>query len=88
MSQLFAKDKLTGQMRRAMRAELRRAGVTHAELARRLRARGLNETRASVTSKIARSTYPATFFFAALDAIGCNPADFGKPLTMGAGHAA
>jgi hypothetical protein len=46
------------------------AGVTYADLAARLREHGLDETEASVTSKLARGTFAATFFLACLAAIG------------------
>ncbi len=43
--------------RRFIKAELKRAGVTYAEVARRLEAHGLPETEASITSKLARGTF-------------------------------
>ena len=55
---------------RFLKGELKRAGVTYAELARRLEAHGLHETEASITSKLARGTFAATFFLACLAAIG------------------
>jgi hypothetical protein len=57
--------------RRYLKAELKRAEVTYAELAKRLRKHGLEETEASITSKLGRGTFPATFLIAALVAIGC-----------------
>ena len=57
--------------RRYLKAELKRAEVTYAELAKRLREQhGLDETEASITSKLGRGTFPATFLIAALIAIG------------------
>jgi Domain of unknown function (DUF6471) len=57
--------------RRYLKAELKRADVTYAELAKRLREQhGLDETEASITSKLGRGTFPATFFIAAMVAIG------------------
>jgi hypothetical protein len=55
--------------RRFVKAELKRAGVTYAELARRLEAHGLQETEASITSKLARGTFAVTFFLATLAAL-------------------
>lgn len=56
---------------RFLKSQLKRAGVTYADLARRLEAHGLRETEASITSKLARGTFAATFFLACLAAIGC-----------------
>jgi hypothetical protein len=56
--------------RRFIKAELKRADVTYAELAKRLEARGLKETEASITSKLARGTFAVTFFLATLAALG------------------
>jgi hypothetical protein len=45
--------------------------VTYEELARRLREHhGLNETKVSVANKLSRGTFSASFFFAAMKAIG------------------
>lgn len=55
---------------RFLKAELKRADVTYEELARRLREHGLNETKYSIAAKIGRGTFPATFFMAAMKAIG------------------
>ncbi|GAN75878.1 DUF6471 domain-containing protein [Acidisphaera rubrifaciens] len=53
--------------RRFLKAELKRAGVTYAELARRLNEHGLEgETEASVNSKLVRGTFAVTFFLACL----------------------
>jgi hypothetical protein len=57
--------------KRFLKAELKRADVSYRELAERLKKQGLDETEASVTNKISRGTFPATFFLAALVAIEC-----------------
>ena len=44
--------------------------MTYAELAKRLKKHGLKETEASITNKLKRGSFPATFFLAALRAIG------------------
>jgi hypothetical protein len=56
--------------RRYVKAELRRAEVSYAELARRLKEHGLEETEASITAKLNRGTFAATFFLATMKAIG------------------
>ena len=55
---------------RYLRAEMARAGVRNAELARRLTAMGIPETEAGVQVKINRGTFPAWFLMAALKALG------------------
>jgi hypothetical protein len=57
--------------KRFLKAELARADVSYRELADRLKKHGLKETEASVANKVSRGTFPATFFIAALVAIGC-----------------
>ena len=53
--------------RRFIKAELKRAGITYAELARRLNEHGFEgETEASVNSKLVRGTFAVTFFLAVL----------------------
>ena len=54
---------------RFLKGELKKSGVTYADLARRLEKHGLHETEASITSKLARGTFAATFFLAALIAL-------------------
>jgi hypothetical protein len=57
--------------KRFLKAELTRADVSYRELAERLKKHGMKESEASVANKISRGTFPATFFLAALVAIGC-----------------
>jgi hypothetical protein len=56
--------------KRYLKAELKRADIGYRELAERLKKHGLDETEASVTNKLSRGTFPATFLLAALVAIG------------------
>jgi hypothetical protein len=60
---------LAGKASRFLKAELKRAGVTYGELARRLEAHGLKETEDSISAKLARGTFPATLFLACLAAL-------------------
>jgi hypothetical protein len=57
---------LSAKAARFLKAELKRAGVTYGELANRLQTHGMAETEASVSSKLARGTFAATFMLAAL----------------------
>jgi hypothetical protein len=57
--------------RRFLRAEIKRAEISYAELARRLKEdHGLEETEASIANKLSRGTFAATFFLATMKAIG------------------
>lgn len=58
------------RVKRLLKAELKRAGVGYAELARRLTEMGLPETEGSITVKINRGGFPAWFLIASLEAIG------------------
>jgi hypothetical protein len=63
--------------KRFLKAELKRADVSYRELAERLKKHGLEETEASVASKLSRGTFAATFFLASLTAIGCEAVQLG-----------
>lgn len=71
---MSAKSKVISWEERAARylkAELKRADVTYEELAERLKKHGLkDETKASIANKLARGTFPASFLFASLTALG------------------
>ena len=55
-----------------LKAKMKDAGVTYAELVARLKDHGFEETEASITMKLKRGTFAATFFLACLAAIGLN----------------
>ncbi len=61
---------LAGKTARFLKAEMKRAGITYAELAKRLEEHGLRETEASIANKFSRGTIAATLFLAALAALG------------------
>ena len=55
-----------------LKAELKRAGITYDGLANLLKKQGFrDETKASVSSKLASGTFTPAFFLASLIAIGC-----------------
>lgn len=73
LSMGFAKSEAEWEARAAafLKAELKRAGVTYADLVARMRKHGFKEeTEAGVTMKLKRGTFNATWFLAALVAIG------------------
>ena len=51
---------------RFIKAEVKRAGLTYAELAERLNKHGMEETEGSIGAKLARGTFSATFLLACL----------------------
>ncbi len=55
---------------RFLKAELRRAGIGYKELAERLKRDGLEETETSITGKLARGAFAASFLLATMKAIG------------------
>ncbi len=63
-------DKWVEHARRHLKAELKRAGIGYAELARRLTEMELPETETSTAAKVNRGTFPAWFLFAVMKAIG------------------
>jgi Domain of unknown function (DUF6471) len=67
----FAKSEaeIAERASRFIKAELKRANVTYDELAERLKEHGLSETRNSITAKLKRGTFPATFFLAVVAAL-------------------
>jgi hypothetical protein len=63
-------DEIAERVSRFLKGELKKAGLTYDDLAERLGKHGVKgETRNSVTSKLARGTFPATFFVASLAAM-------------------
>jgi hypothetical protein len=57
---------------RFLKAELKRAGIGYKELAERLNRHGLEETETSITGKLARGTFSATFLLACLTVLEMN----------------
>ncbi len=53
-----------------LKAKMKETGVTYADLVKRLEGYGFKETEASITMKLKRGAFSATFFLAALAAIG------------------
>ncbi|MGO9173565.1 MAG: DUF6471 domain-containing protein [Rhodomicrobium sp.] len=63
-------EELATRTSRYIKAELKRANVTYAELARRLEGHGVKgETENSIKSKLKRGTFAATFLLATLAAL-------------------
>jgi len=65
-----SEKELADRASRFLKAELKRAGVTYAELAEKLKEHGLSgETEASIKAKLKRGTFAATFLIASIAAL-------------------
>jgi hypothetical protein len=58
------------QAKNILKAELKRRGVTYAQLAEKLTARGAKESERNLANKISRGSFTAAFFMMCMDAIG------------------
>lgn len=58
------------QVKRLLKAELKRQGVTYEELAKRLTSMGIPESAANIANKISRGGFSAVFLVQCLEAIG------------------
>ncbi|MBG0803881.1 hypothetical protein IYW40_20665 [Methylocystis sp. H4A] len=54
-----------------LKGELKRRGVTYAQLAEKLAAIGVKETDRNLNNKISRGGFTAAFMFQCMDVIGC-----------------
>ena len=61
---------LASKATRFLKAELKRADLTYAELAKRMEEHGLKETESSIANKLSRGTISAAFLLAALASLG------------------
>jgi hypothetical protein len=52
-----------------LKTEMKKADVTYADLAKRLKKHGLKETEAGITMKLKRGTFTAIFFLACIAAL-------------------
>lgn len=61
----------SNRAKRLLKAELVKRGVSNADLVQKLNQIGIEETKASVDSKISRGSFSTCFFLQCLSAIGC-----------------
>ena len=59
------------QVKRLLKSELVRRGISNSDLADLLEQIGIKETKSSIDSKVSRGTFSATFFLQCLSVIGC-----------------
>lgn len=62
-----------------LKAELKRRGLTYADLVERLAQQGITETEANLRNKISRGAFTATFFMQCLIAAGCEAVQITLP---------
>lgn len=59
------------KVKRLLKSELVRKGISNSDLVILLEQIGIEETKSSIDSKISRGTFSASFFLQCLTAIGC-----------------
>lgn len=59
------------KVKRLLKSELVRRGISNSDLATMLEQIGIEETKSSIDSKISRGTFSASFFLQCLAVIGC-----------------
>lgn len=64
-----SEGELANRIKGFLKAEIGKTDLTYEALAKEMRKHGLKETKASVTNKLARGTFPATFLLGALAAL-------------------
>lgn len=58
------------QAKNILKGELKRRGMTYAQLAEKLKERGAKESERNLANKISRGSFTAAFFMMCMDAIG------------------
>jgi hypothetical protein len=64
-----SEEELANKIKSFLKAKVAESELTYEELAKEMKKHGLKETKASVTNKLARGTFPATFLLGALAAL-------------------
>lgn len=59
------------KIKRLLKAELVKRGISNTDLASLLQQAGIEETKSGIDSKISRGTFSAVFFIQCLSVIGC-----------------
>lgn len=69
MGYALTEEELSTRASAFLKAKMKEAGVTYSELAKRLTNLGFKETEASITMKLKRGTFAATFLFSCMMAL-------------------
>lgn len=71
-------NRLGGDGLQSSKAELKRKGVTYAQLVAKLAAIGVHETERNLNNKISRGGFTAAFLVECMEAVGAERIDLGK----------
>ncbi|WP_187432150.1 DUF6471 domain-containing protein [Roseobacter fucihabitans] len=69
---MSATDAYEAKAKNILKSELKRRGITYAQLAEKLAAFGATENERNLANKISRGSFTAAFFMMCMDAIGAN----------------
>lgn len=69
---MAATDTYEAKAKNILKSELKRRGITYAQLAKKLAAFGATENERNLANKISRGSFTAAFFMMCMDAIGAN----------------
>ena len=72
-------DEWADDVKRLLRAEMTRRGVTYDQLAVRLAAIGITDTSVNIRNRVARGKFTAVFLVQCLEALGCRSLRLGDP---------
>jgi transcriptional regulator with XRE-family HTH domain len=63
------------KLKRLLKAELKRKGISYKELAEKLGELGIADTEANIKNKVSRAGFSAVYLLQCLTAIGCQTLD-------------
>jgi hypothetical protein len=68
-------SKWESQAQAILKAELKRKGITYAQLVEKLAAIGVQESEPNIRNKLSRGKFTASFMLQCFEAIGCRTLD-------------
>jgi hypothetical protein len=74
-----SEEEWANEVKRMLRAEMTRRGVTYDQLAEKLAAIGVNDTAVNIRNKVARGKFTAVFLAQCLEAMGVRSLRLGEP---------
>jgi len=72
LSEPEIKERYQEKAKNLLKAELKRRGITYADLAVKLKAVGFTDNERNIANKISRGSFTAGFFMLCMDAIGAS----------------
>lgn len=70
-------DEWAAKVKRILKAEIKRRGLSYKQLAEKLAELGIEETERNIINKISRGGFTAVFFVQCLSAVGCQTVRLG-----------